>query len=744
MEQSEETKSVFESLLDPAWRPFSDATQYVRDFAERSILFLDVLRERGDNYRAHQEQGSPGVLGFDSEIVIDGRDLEDPCNYYLARVKPLKDKPGSATARPVVVVDPRAGHGPGIAGFKADSEIGIALANGLPCYFVGFLPDPLPGQTIDTIRRAETRFLEYVIELHPDADGLPFVIGNCQAGWAMMMVAAATPNVVGPLLLAGSPLSYWTGQRGINPMRYTGGLLGGSWLAALTSALGGGKFDGAWLVQNFENLNPSNTWFAKSYQLFSKVDTERERFLKFENWWGGHVSLNAEEIQFIVDELFIGNRLSRGRVVTEDGVRLDLRKVRSPIICFCSWGDNITPPPQALGWILDLYDTDEEVLEHQQTIVYMVHDSVGHLGIFVSGSVARKEHAEMTSNVDLIDMLGPGIYEMVLEKVDEGAEPADFILGDHITRFEPRSLDDVREIVQHTEEDERAFETVSRISQTNLELYRMYLAPLMRMLGQPWLVQATKRFHPLRVPLEAWSSRNPVASGLSSLASLVREKRSPSDSENTWLKLEHRAAETITKALDTYRDQRDAMYERTFYGLYGQRWVQALVGVARDDAKHSRRLGDDPVLRENREMKRDAVMDHVHEGGKIAAFLRGMIYIGGEKITYDERIFLAFKAAHYKLASAEELSVIKQRQISRDQYMMLRIDPERALQAIPAMLPARAEEREELLEFLDYVLAAGGGIREAQRERYERVKELFTKKRSTRAKAKTKRSTANA
>ncbi|MEL6760093.1 MAG: DUF3141 domain-containing protein, partial [Myxococcota bacterium] len=127
MEQSEETKSVFESLLDPAWRPFSDATQYVRDFAERSILFLDVLRERGDNYRAHQEQGSPGVLGFDSEIVIDGRDLEDPCNYYLARVKPLKDKPGSATARPVVVVDPRAGHGPGIAGFKADEVAGQAV-----------------------------------------------------------------------------------------------------------------------------------------------------------------------------------------------------------------------------------------------------------------------------------------------------------------------------------------------------------------------------------------------------------------------------------------------------------------------------------------------------------------------------------------------------------------------------------------------------------------------------------------
>ena len=32
-------------------------------------------------------------------------------------------------------------------------------------------------------------------------------------------------------------------------MRYTGGVLGGSWLTALTSDLGGGKFDGGHLVR---------------------------------------------------------------------------------------------------------------------------------------------------------------------------------------------------------------------------------------------------------------------------------------------------------------------------------------------------------------------------------------------------------------------------------------------------------------------------------------------------------------
>ena len=139
-------------------------------------------------------------------------------------------------------------------------------------------------------------------------------------------------------------------------MRYSGGLLGGSWLTALTGDLGHGKFDGAWLVQNFENQNPANTLWTKQYNLYSKIDTEAPRYLGFERWWGGHVNLNAEEIQFIVDELFVGNKLAAGTIKTSDGTAIDLRNIRSPIVVFCSKGDNITPPQQALGWILDLYE----------------------------------------------------------------------------------------------------------------------------------------------------------------------------------------------------------------------------------------------------------------------------------------------------------------------------------------------------------------------------------------------------
>src|SRR5256884_5228061 len=302
----------------------ASAVEYMLDAGQRSVLFLDVLRQRGDQYREHVAQTAPHVLQFAAELIIDGRKLDEPVNYALVRIIPPKDVEIDLNRRPFIVVDPRAGHGPGIGGFKADSEIGVAFKAGHPCYFIGFLPEPMPGQTIEDIARAEAVFIEKVIALHPEADGKPCVIGNCQAGWAVMMLAAIRPELFGPLIIAGSPLSYWAGVRGKNPMRYTGGLLGGSWLTTLTSDLGHSTFDGAWLVQNFENLNPANTLWSKQYNLYAKIDSEAPRYLGFERWWGGHVYLNPEEIQFIVDELFVGNNLAAGRIKNSDGTSIDL------------------------------------------------------------------------------------------------------------------------------------------------------------------------------------------------------------------------------------------------------------------------------------------------------------------------------------------------------------------------------------------------------------------------------------
>src|SRR5258705_13977849 len=128
------------------------AADYLVDAWQRMILTWEVLRERGNQYLEHAQSGKPPVLVFDYEMVVDGRTLERPANYALVRIKPPADcLPIDSKKRPFVVIDPRAGHGPGIGGFKIDSEIGIALKQGHPCYFVMFFPVPAPGQTIDSV-----------------------------------------------------------------------------------------------------------------------------------------------------------------------------------------------------------------------------------------------------------------------------------------------------------------------------------------------------------------------------------------------------------------------------------------------------------------------------------------------------------------------------------------------------------------------------------------------------------------
>ena len=137
---------------------------------------------------------------------------------------------------------------------KPDSQIGVALAAGHPCYFAGFSPKPMPGQTIEDVFRAEAIFVEEVSKRHPDAEGRRTIIANCQAGWQIMMMAAIRPELPGPILLAGSPLSYWAGVRGKNPMRYLGGLLGRTGLTALSGDLEKGIFDGAHLARTSNRL----------------------------------------------------------------------------------------------------------------------------------------------------------------------------------------------------------------------------------------------------------------------------------------------------------------------------------------------------------------------------------------------------------------------------------------------------------------------------------------------------------
>lgn len=706
------------------WYNFTqDAFAYWLDAWQRGILTLDVMRERSARYEAHAAKAAPHVLKFDCELVMDGRSLPRPVNYVLARIKPPKGIAIDANKRPFVIVDPRAGHGPGIGGFKPESEIGVALKAGHPCYLIGFLPDPVSGQTIEDVAAAEAVFLERVIAANPQAGGKPAIVGNCQAGWAVMMLAALKPDLFGPIIVAGSPLSYWAGTRGQDPMRFTGGLLGGSWLTALTGDLGAGKFDGAWLVSNFENLNPANTLWSKQYNLYANVDKEAPRFLEFEQWWGGHVLLNAEEMQFIADELFIGNKLSRGNLATTSGTQIDLRNITSPILVFCSKADNITPPPQALDWILDLYSSVDDIRAHGQTIVYAVHESIGHLGIFVSGSVARKEHDEFASNIDLIDVLPPGLYEAVFIAKNDAESESEFVEGNYLVRFEARTLDDIRSLGGNDALDDREFEAVARVSQVNLGLYRTFVQPWLKLWATEEMANVLRKWHPIRLQYEMFAKDNPYMQMLERMAKSVRKARRPVANDNAFWQAQCQISDFIETSLDTYRTARDAFLETTFHATYGSPVLHALVGLkAGNDERHR----PQPMTAAHAALLHQRIGEiksKVSEGGPREAVLRALIYVRSPDGVIDERGFNFLRAMRKEAGKGYTLGEFKH--VLREQFLLLLLDEQRAVAAIPAMLAKNPGLARRMADALHRMVETVGLRSDEAKSRMTEIEGLF-------------------
>ncbi len=702
---------------------FAPAFEYIVDAAQRSTLFIDILRQRGNQYREYRAAKVPHVLSYAAELVLDGRTFARPVNYLLARIIPPKGVEIDPIRRPFVVVDPRAGNGPGIGGFKADSEIGVALKAGHPCYFIGFMPEPMPGQTLEDVARGEAIFLEKVIELHPDADGKPCVIGNCQAGWAVMLLAAIRPELFGPIILAGSPLSYWAGVHGKNPMRYSGGLLGGTWMTALTSDMGAGKFDGAWLVQNFENQKPANTLWSKQYNVYSKVDTEGPRYLEFERWWGSSVDLNAEEIQFIVDELFVGNNLAAGRIETSDGMSIDLRNIRSPIVVFCSKGDNITPPQQALDWILDLYDDVDEIRLYGQTIVYTVHETIGHLGIFVSGGVAKKEHNEFSSNIDLIDLLPPGLYEAKFERRSVDTVNPELTSGEWVMRCEQRTLDDIRAMGGNSPKDERRFATAARVSEINLALYRAFVQPIVKPMITPQFAEWTSQFHPRRLQYEIFSDANPFMSWLPSAADQVRENREPVSADNPFLAAQEKVSEQIVKSLNDWQDWTERLSESLFMAIYGLPALQAAVGID-PKVERPRKPGKSLLHQQLLEARTAELKALIKKGGLPECIIRGLLYVGVARGKVDERGVEALRRV--RLADGGlRMTLTQYKQMAREQYFLLLLEPDATIAAITDLLPASREERQGALDIIRRIANAGGEVTGEAAERLRKIVAIF-------------------
>lgn len=664
------------------WR---DAGGYWLDFAQRAVLFWDTLRERGNNWIEHEKAGKPPLLHFEWEMIADARTFDRPANYALVRIIPPSGVTIEPDRRPFVIIDPRAGHGPGIGGFRQDSQVGVALRAGHPVYFVIFFAEPEPGQTLADVSRAEAEFLRIVGELHPKTRK-PVVVGNCQGGWAAMLVGAVEPDLLGPLVINGAPMSYWAGNDGENPMRYAGGIFGGVWPALLAADLGAGQFDGAHLVDNFEYLNPANTYFDKYYTLFSKVDTEPERFLEFERWWGGFFLMDRQEIKWIVENLFVGNKLAAGEAEWSEGRAFDLRAIRSPVIVFASLGDNITPPQQAFNWVADIYPTTEALKANGQVIVGLMHESVGHLGIFVSGKIAKREHTQIVDLIDYIEHLPPGLYAMKIEE-----ERADGAVGYDVVLTE-RRVEDLQVLQKYGRKDEVPFESVKAVSDAMASVYETLIRPVLAPAVTPEAAKVARALNPQRAQRWAVSDLNPLLSPLKGMADMARANRARRDEDGPFAAAERWLAAMTSSSLDLYRDLRDAAVENTFFRTYS---AAALAAPPKEELPQEKAADPRaaPAVQH--------ALAHIEEGDRTDAIVRMALLL--TKLGSEQRRLSVMKRIRELVG--QEIGLVNMpgdlvREIIRDQSFIADFEPKRAVATLPKLLTT-AEDRRFAFEVLD-------------------------------------------
>jgi pimeloyl-ACP methyl ester carboxylesterase len=701
-----------------------DLPAYLTDAFQRGILFTDILRRRGNNFLAIEKAGPESMLAYDHEVILSGRDLPRPSNYSLVKIRPEPGVVVHDDTRPYVIIDPRAGHGSGIGGFKSESEVGVAIRAGHPVYFVIFSQHPVPGQTLADVCSCEAEFIREVRRRHPHSPK-PVVVGNCQGGWASMLLAATNPDLTGPVVANGAPLSYWSGVRGKNPMRYTGGIAGGITPALMLADLGNGEFDGANLVLNFEALNPGNTWWKKYYDVFAKTDQVAPEFLRFEQWWSAFYFMTGEEIRWIVENLFIGNRFARGGVYLDSGMHADLRNIRAPIVLFASHGDNITPVPQAVSWIADVYKNVREIQAHGQRIVYTVHDSVGHLGIFVSSSVAKKEHQEIGSTLKVIEALAPGLYEMkIIDVTGEGHARR------YAVDFEERQIKDLAAF-DDDRHDEAPFAAVAKLSELVEAGYRLFARPWMQAIGNEAMARLIRDANPVRLRRTLTSDLNPLVAAAAVPAEQVRADRKPADPDNPYLALEHKAAALVEGAWNLFRTWRDGMVESLFYTLYTSPAARALAEGGR------KRISDGAPedLRTINDVSK--ALESAALGGYPNGLVRILILLArSRRSVRRDRL----ERSNEVLSSREpfnHLSEVVKNRIIRQQSLIIEFEPELALATLPKLLPSPAD-RMMALEQAAYVLGPEEEMSDTTREMLDSIRGVLGVLIDTRLKAVTR------
>jgi hypothetical protein len=239
----------------------------------------------------------------------------------------------------------------------------------------------------------------------------------------------------------------------------------------------------------------------------------------------------------------------------------------------------------------------------------------------------------------------------------------------------------------------------------------------------PQVAELMRKWHPLRLQYDAFSSRNPFMKAVENMADKAREKRKPVTEDNPFFAFQERMSKQIVSSLDQWRDQQEALSEAMFLAIYGSPALQAAVGVD-PKSETSRRREMDPKHRELLQARIAELKSKIGSGGLREAAIRALVYVGSARGMVDERSLEALRRLR-QTDESSRITLAEFKMLVREQFFMLLLDREAALAAIPGLLPNSKDERRRALAAVQEVLSASAEISGEVAKRLKHVAELF-------------------
>ena len=366
------------------------------------------------------------------------------------------------------------------------------------------------------------------------------------------------------------------------------------------------------------------------------------------------------------------------------------------MVVFASFGDNITPPQQAFNWIVKTYGTVDEIKRRGQVIVFIGHSKVGHLGIFVSARIARKEHREIIASFDMLDYLPPGLYEM---QIDEDPE----VSGEYAVRYTEKTMDDIMALDDGLA-DEKAFLAVRRVSEVTDLFYRSFVSPWIRMTNNDWAAETMRQLHPLRVQRDLLSDLNPWMIPFKTWAANIKSdnRRRPAAEGNLFKAWEKTTSNIIVDWLNYYRDARDTGCELMFQTMYENPWMKMLSDFVGEVAPEN-----DSQLEEMH--RRDAQRWHKNMAvGRFPdAMVRIFLAIGFADQVVQRKGYQVVSRIFSDSPGMKDIAPEDLRQIIREQSRIVQTDTDQSIATLPQLLSGKQDRRDALAMIAKAVAAIG-------------------------------------